>query len=98
MCLSALESFLIPTLPASVTVRDPALQVVALLRVLHALNRYWYFLYEVSTGCNGTRPSPTGRGASTCSTCSQQILVLFVRGGYITFWRVIRSFEECGPG
>ena len=48
-CLSALESFLIPTLPASVTVRDPALQVVALLRVLHALNRYWYFLYEVGT-------------------------------------------------
>ena len=82
MCLSALESFLIPTLPASVTVRDPALQVVALLRVLHALNRYWYFLYEVSTVCNGARPSPTGPGVSTCSTRSQQILVLLVRGEY----------------
>ena len=47
-CLSALESFLVPTLPASVTVRDPALQVIALLRVLHALDRYWFCLYEVS--------------------------------------------------
>ena len=43
----ALESYLTPQLPANVTVKDPALPVLALLRVLHALNRYWSCLYEV---------------------------------------------------
>ncbi len=37
-----------PQLPATVTVKDPALHVLALLRILHALNRYWSSLYEVN--------------------------------------------------
>ena len=45
--VSPLEGFLAPDLPPTVSVRDPALQVIALLRVLHALNHYWSSLYEV---------------------------------------------------
>ena len=45
----ALESYLTPTLPATVTVQDPALQVLTLLRSIQALNRYWSCLYEVRT-------------------------------------------------
>ena len=42
---SVLESQLNPTLPTSVTVRDPSLEVLALLRVLYALNRHYGLLY-----------------------------------------------------
>jgi len=45
--VSPLEEFLTPTLPPSVTVKDPSLQVLALLRLLHALSRYWGTLFEV---------------------------------------------------
>lgn len=45
--VSPLEEFLTPTLPPSVAVKDPSLQVLALLRLLHALNRYWGTLFEV---------------------------------------------------
>lgn len=40
-----LENQLSPYLPASVTVRDPSLEVLALLRVLYALNRHYGSLY-----------------------------------------------------
>lgn len=44
---SALNAYLMPNLPASVTVIDPSLEVLALLRILHALSYHWYTLYEV---------------------------------------------------
>ncbi|XP_071085244.1 E3 ubiquitin-protein ligase TRIP12-like isoform X2 [Haliotis cracherodii] len=43
-----LNAFLTDKLPAFVTVQDPSLDVVALLRVLHSLNRLWATLFEVS--------------------------------------------------
>lgn len=43
-----LTSFLIPHLPAFVTVSDSSLETIALLRVLHALNRHWATMYDVS--------------------------------------------------
>jgi len=45
--VTALEEFLLPSLPSTVTVKDPSLQVLALLRLLHGLNRHWSTLYEV---------------------------------------------------
>lgn len=42
---SMLDQYLTSTLPASVTVSDPSLEVLALLRVLHALNRHYGSLY-----------------------------------------------------
>lgn len=46
---SPLLPYLSATLPSSVTVQDASLEVIALLRVLHALNRYWGSLYQLST-------------------------------------------------
>ena len=43
--LSPLTSFLVPKLPDIVTVDDASLDVLALLRILNALNRYWSCLY-----------------------------------------------------
>lgn len=44
-----LEVYLISSPPESITFEDPSLDVVILLRVLHAISRYWYYLYDVST-------------------------------------------------
>ncbi|XP_063224587.1 E3 ubiquitin-protein ligase TRIP12 isoform X2 [Bacillus rossius redtenbacheri] len=42
---SPLAPFLVPQLPDTVTVQDASLEVLCLLRVLCALNRYWSALY-----------------------------------------------------
>ena len=43
-----LEVYLIPMPPENITFEDPSLDVILLLRVLHAISRYWYYLYDVS--------------------------------------------------
>ncbi|KAL8586262.1 hypothetical protein ACOMHN_003777 [Nucella lapillus] len=43
-----LTTYLTDRLPSFVTVADTSLDTVALLRVLHALNRHWASLYDVS--------------------------------------------------
>lgn len=43
---SPLDAFLTPKLPVTVSVQDSSLSVLCLLRVLHALNRFWYSLYS----------------------------------------------------
>ena len=40
-------SFLTAKLPDYVTVDDPSMQVLNLLRVIHSLNRHWGFLYQL---------------------------------------------------
>ena len=44
----ALNVYLTDKLPAFVTVQDASLEVIALLRILHAFNRYWATVYEVT--------------------------------------------------
>ncbi|XP_014682020.1 PREDICTED: E3 ubiquitin-protein ligase TRIP12-like [Priapulus caudatus] len=46
---SLLDVALAPTLPEVTTTRDPSLDVIALLRVLYTINRYWGTLYELPT-------------------------------------------------
>lgn len=46
--LNPLEIYLISTPPENITFEDPSLDVILLLRVLHAISRYWYYLYDVS--------------------------------------------------
>jgi hypothetical protein len=42
---SPLQPFLSSQLPDTVSIQDASLEVLCLLRVLHALNRYWGTLY-----------------------------------------------------
>ncbi|XP_068262947.1 E3 ubiquitin-protein ligase TRIP12 isoform X4 [Nyctibius grandis] len=44
--LNPLEAYLIPAPPENITFEDPSLDVILLLRVLHAISRYWYYLYD----------------------------------------------------
>ncbi|XP_042195203.1 E3 ubiquitin-protein ligase TRIP12 isoform X3 [Callorhinchus milii] len=41
-----LEGYLISVPPDGITFEDPSLDVILLLRVLHAISRYWYYLYN----------------------------------------------------
>ncbi|XP_040283735.1 E3 ubiquitin-protein ligase TRIP12 isoform X8 [Bufo bufo] len=41
-----LDNYLISTPPENITFDDPSLDVVILLRVLHAISRYWYYLFD----------------------------------------------------
>ncbi|XP_064639626.1 E3 ubiquitin-protein ligase TRIP12-like isoform X2 [Lineus longissimus] len=47
--MPALEPFLVSTLPPTVSVQDSSVDVLALLRVLNAINRYWDTIVETST-------------------------------------------------
>ena len=44
---SPVVPFLTMRLPEYVTVDDPSLDVLNLLRIVHSLNRYWGFLYNI---------------------------------------------------
>ncbi len=44
-----LESYLISDPPEGITFDDPSMEVILLLRVLHSISRYWFYLYDVST-------------------------------------------------
>ncbi|KAM4043800.1 LOW QUALITY PROTEIN: E3 ubiquitin-protein ligase TRIP12 [Anomaloglossus baeobatrachus] len=41
-----LDNYLISSPPENITFDDPSLDVVILLRVLHAISRYWHYLFD----------------------------------------------------
>jgi len=45
--MSALEAFVTASLPAHVTIKDPSLDVLALLRLLQGLSYHWDCLFDV---------------------------------------------------
>lgn len=45
--ISPLETYLTSEPPETITFDDPSLEVNLLLRVLHSISRYWFYLYEV---------------------------------------------------
>jgi len=45
----ALESCLSTSLSSTITVKDPAIEVLALLRILYGISKYWDSLYLVCT-------------------------------------------------
>ena len=45
----ALESCLSTSLPSLISVKDPAIEVLALLRILYGISKYWHSLYLVCT-------------------------------------------------
>lgn len=46
--INPLETYLTSEPPETITFDDPSLEVNLLLRVLHSISRYWFYLYEVS--------------------------------------------------
>lgn len=46
--INPLETYLTSEPPETITFDDPSLEVNLLLRVLHSISRYWFYLYDVS--------------------------------------------------
>ncbi|XP_030600494.1 E3 ubiquitin-protein ligase TRIP12 isoform X2 [Archocentrus centrarchus] len=44
--ISPLETYLTSEPPETITFDDPSLEVILLLRVLHSISRYWFYLYD----------------------------------------------------
>ncbi|XP_066540723.1 E3 ubiquitin-protein ligase TRIP12 isoform X4 [Hoplias malabaricus] len=44
--MNPLDAYLVSEVPEGITFDDPSLDVVLLLRVLHSISRYWFYLYE----------------------------------------------------
>lgn len=44
--ISPLDTYLTSEPPETITFDDPSLEVILLLRVLHSISRYWFYLYE----------------------------------------------------
>lgn len=47
--VNPLETYLTSETPETITFEDPSLEVNLLLRVLHSISRYWFYLYDVSS-------------------------------------------------
>lgn len=47
--VNPLETYLSSETPETITFEDPSLEVNLLLRVLHSISRYWFYLYDVSS-------------------------------------------------
>ncbi|XP_013769750.1 E3 ubiquitin-protein ligase TRIP12 [Pundamilia nyererei] len=44
--INPLETYLTSEPPETITFDDPSLEVILLLRVLHSISRYWFYLYD----------------------------------------------------
>lgn len=45
--INPLETYLTSVPPETITFDDPSIEVILLLRVLHSISRYWFYLYDV---------------------------------------------------
>lgn len=70
---SPLDVFLTPKLPVTVSVQDSSLSVLCLLRVLHALNRYWYTLYSGAFEAKPILPQQVNNIVALSKTLNRQI-------------------------
>lgn len=53
--VNPLETYLTSETPETITFEDPSLEVNLLLRVLHSISRYWFYLYDVSSAPTDNR-------------------------------------------
>ncbi|XP_068981584.1 E3 ubiquitin-protein ligase TRIP12 [Bombus flavifrons] len=81
-----LDSYLLPTLPSSVTITDASLDGLCLLRLLHALNRHWSVLFPYLKGLNLLSPQDfiNNKIAAKASRQLQDPLVIMT--GNLPLW------------
>ncbi|GAB6020162.1 Ubiquitin-protein ligase [Chamberlinius hualienensis] len=84
--LSPLLPYLTPNLPSTITVQDASLEVIALLRVLHALNRHWGCLYMLSSYRPVLSPQEFISGKLTAKANRQLLDPLVIMTGNLPLW------------
>ncbi|KAM4693958.1 E3 ubiquitin-protein ligase TRIP12 isoform 3-T6 [Discoglossus pictus] len=84
--MNPLESYLISAPPENITFDDPSLDVVLLLRVLHAISRYWYYLYE-NAACKEIIPTLEFMNSKLTAKANRQLQdPLVIMTGNIPTW------------
>uniref|UniRef100_A0A2C9JV53 E3 ubiquitin-protein ligase n=1 Tax=Biomphalaria glabrata TaxID=6526 RepID=A0A2C9JV53_BIOGL len=82
-----LQSFLLDKLPATVTVQDASLETIALLRVLHALNRHWSSMFDISFLPNPVIPATEFISSKLTAKANRQLQdPLIIMTGNLPNW------------
>ncbi|CAM4577487.1 unnamed protein product [Leuciscus chuanchicus] len=83
---NALESYLICGAPEGITFDDPSMEVILLLRVLHSISRYWFFLYN-NAACKEIIPTGEFINSKLTAKANRQLQdPLVIMTGNIPTW------------
>uniref|UniRef100_H3ALV8 E3 ubiquitin-protein ligase n=1 Tax=Latimeria chalumnae TaxID=7897 RepID=H3ALV8_LATCH len=84
--INPLEVYLISTAPEGITFDDPSLDVILLLRVLYAISRYWYYLYD-NANCKEIIPTNEFINSKLTAKANRQLQdPLVIMTGNIPIW------------
>ncbi|KAK7151539.1 hypothetical protein R3I94_008005 [Phoxinus phoxinus] len=83
---NALESYLICGPPEGITFDDPSMEVILLLRVLHSISRYWFYLYN-NAACKEIIPTGEFINSKLTAKANRQLQdPLVIMTGNIPTW------------
>uniref|UniRef100_UPI0037E84B9D E3 ubiquitin-protein ligase TRIP12 isoform X4 n=1 Tax=Semicossyphus pulcher TaxID=241346 RepID=UPI0037E84B9D len=86
--LNPLETYLTPEPPETITFDDPSLEVNLLLRVLHSISRYWFYLYENAV-CKEIIPTSEFINSKLTAKANRQLQdPLVIMTGNIPTWLI----------
>lgn len=81
-----LESYLISDPPEGITFDDPSMEVILLLRVLHSISRYWFYLYD-NAACKEIIPNGEFINSKLTAKANRQLQdPLVIMTGNIPTW------------
>uniref|UniRef100_A0A8D3E921 E3 ubiquitin-protein ligase n=1 Tax=Scophthalmus maximus TaxID=52904 RepID=A0A8D3E921_SCOMX len=86
--VSPLETYLTSEPPETITFDDPSLEVNLLLRVLHSISRYWFYLYDNSV-CKEVIPTSEFINSKLTAKANRQLQdPLVIMTGNIPTWLI----------
>ncbi|XP_041656101.1 E3 ubiquitin-protein ligase TRIP12 isoform X2 [Cheilinus undulatus] len=86
--LNPLETYLTSEPPETITFDDPSLEVNLLLRVLHSISRYWFYLYENAV-CKEIIPTSEFINSKLTAKANRQLQdPLVIMTGNIPTWLI----------
>ncbi|XP_028275040.1 E3 ubiquitin-protein ligase TRIP12 isoform X5 [Parambassis ranga] len=86
--INPLETYLTSEPPETITFDDPSLEVILLLRVLHSISRYWFYLYD-SAACKEIIPTSEFINSKLTAKANRQLQdPLVIMTGNIPTWLI----------
>ncbi|XP_047449557.1 E3 ubiquitin-protein ligase TRIP12 isoform X3 [Mugil cephalus] len=86
--LNPLETYLTSEPPETITFDDPSLEVNLLLRVLHSISRYWFYLYD-NAACKEIIPTSEFINSKLTAKANRQLQdPLVIMTGNIPTWLI----------
>ncbi|XP_030622812.1 E3 ubiquitin-protein ligase TRIP12 isoform X2 [Chanos chanos] len=84
--MNPLETYLISEPPEGITFDDPSTEVILLLRVLHSMSRYWFYLYD-NSACKEIIPTGEFINSKLTAKANRQLQdPLVIMTGNIPTW------------